>query len=223
MPIRICELTGSRTNECTSASVLRPTLPASMRTYSNGHESDPSNFGQRLHCACDWTLHRSCAASWQWRQGAEALRRCRATFNNGEYLELVTARAHCQNLARVRMAREDSHRRRDHASMRRHRGAEAFKRFGAIINIHVMLKLRAEKRVAETWITPSLQRGESAIESERDCAQARRRHFAQPGAPDQRCIARASAVIGAAARGRRAVGARMRTSTSPTLCATVRI
>ena len=77
-------------------------------------------------------------------------------FNNGEYLELVTARAHCQNLARVRIAREDSHSRRDHASMRRHGSAEAFKRFGAIINIHAMLKLRAEKRVAETWITRAM-------------------------------------------------------------------
>ena len=129
MPIRTCGQTGGRTNECASASVLMATPPASMRTYSNGHESDSSNFGPRLRCACDLTLHRRCAASLQWRQGAEALRRCCATLNNGVYLELVGAYAHCQNLARVRITREDSHRRRDHASRRRrHGGFQALRR-----------------------------------------------------------------------------------------------
>ena len=129
LPIRTCGQTGGRTNEWASASVLMATPPASMRTYSNGHESDSSNFGPRLHCACDLTLHRSCAASLQWRQGAEALRRCCATLNNGVYLELVGAYAHCQNLARVRTMREDGHRRRDHGSRRRrHGGFQALRR-----------------------------------------------------------------------------------------------
>ena len=145
MPIRTCGQTGGRTNEWASASVLMATPPASMRSYSNGHESDSSNFGPRLHCACDLTLHRSCAASLQWFQGAEALRRCCATLNTGVYLELVGAYAHCQNLACARITRVDSHRRRDDASRRRRRygGAQALRH-----NYHHSCVARASTREA---------------------------------------------------------------------------